>query len=260
MNNWKSLLTVLALVLCSQSLYAQAGHVDDSDSNMVLVSGGSFIMGSDSNTDADYYPARKVTVNSFYIDKYEVTNAQYFRFCKATGHRLPEFWGKEDHKSGPEYPDHPVIGVSWSDADEFAKWAGKRLPTEAEWEFAARGGLEDKNYPHGDEIDTTLANFNFKGRKKGVVPAGSFEPNDFGLYDMAGNVWEWVADYYGYDYYESSPEKNPQGPKNGRFRVIRGGSWHSGPFCNRVYFRNGLSPNWVDIAVGFRCAKDVNSK
>jgi sulfatase modifying factor 1 len=146
--------------------------------------------------------------------------------------------------------------VSWGDAQEYAEWCGKRLPTEAEWEYAGRGGLIGMNYPNGDTIDSTAANYFIKDAVKGTVPVGSYPPNGFGLYDMAGNVVEWVSDYYDWDYYGVSPYENPQGPEKGKFRVIRGGGWHSGPYCNRVHFRSGLRGNWVDFNVGFRCVKN----
>lgn len=222
---------------------------------MVLIPGGEFLMGKDEEGDCS--PAHKVWVDSFYIDKYEVTNAQYYRFCKETDRKLPEFWGMAEFHSGPDFPDHPVVGISWNDAKAYAEWAGKRLPTEAEWEYAARGGLPGMNYPNGDEVDSTQANYPVKGIMRGTVPVGSYPPNGYGLYDMAGNVWEWISDYYDGDYYENSPYKNPQGPEEGKFRVIRGGGWHSGPYCNRVYYRKALPSNWVDFAVGFRCAKDL---
>jgi len=217
---------------------------------MALVPAGTFMMGAEG--EIEYSPVHEVYVDSFYMDKREVTNAEYLKFCEATGRRLPEFWGMDVYHCGPDYPDHPVVGVSWRDAAAYAEWAGKRLPTEAEWEYAARGGLEGMNYPNGNEIDSSLAN----AKSDGTVPVGSYPPNGYGLYDMAGNTNEWVADYFGYDYYQKSPRDNPQGPEKGKFRVFRGGGWHSGPFCNRVYFRNGLSPGWVDFNVGFRCVRD----
>jgi sulfatase modifying factor 1 len=220
---------------------------------MVLIPGGEFNMGKNSANPSDWAPEHKVSVDSFYLDQYEVTNKQYYEFCQAMNHPLPEFWGKKDFKSGLEFPDYPVVGVSFFDADKYAKWAGKRLPTEAEWEYAARGGLIDKNYPFGDQVDSTKANYG--NRKRGIVKTGSYPPNNFNLYDMSGNVWEWVSDNYGSDYYKVSPSENPKGPDNSRFKVIRGGSFHSGGMCVQTYFRNGLSASWVDFAVGFRCAK-----
>jgi len=226
------------------------------DKNLVLVPGGTFMMGEDG--EADFSPAHEVQIDSFHIDKYEVTNAQYAAFCEETERRLPEFWGVDRYRCGSEYPDYPVVGVSWADARAFAGWRGMRLPTEAEWEYAARGGLIGQEYPFELEIDSTKANYTIDGVGKGALPVGSFAPNGFGLYDMSGNVAEWVSDYYSEDYYVESPASSPFGPENGKFRVIRGGGWHSGPFCNRVYFRNGLPPNWLDINVGFRCARDLH--
>ncbi len=226
----------------------------DALKNMVLLPSGEFTMGRNSANLTDWQPEHQVKIDAFYLDQYEVTNKQYYEFCQATHNPLPEFWGMKDFKSGPDYPDFPVVGVSHTDADKYAKWAGKRLPTEAEWEYAARGGLVNKNFPNGDKLDTTMANFG--KRYKGVIRIGSFPPNGYGLYDMAGNVWEWVSDNYGNDYYSTSPEENPEGPERSRFKVIRGGGWHSGAMCNQTYYRNGLSPSWVDFAVGFRCARD----
>ena len=143
------------------------------------------------------------------------------------------------------------------DAGAFAEWIGGRLPTEAEWEYAARGGLEGKAYPWGDEIEPALANYARTGTT-GTKTVGSHPPNGFGLNDMSGNVVEWVADRYDPAYYARSPKADPRGPEAGKHRVIRGGGWHSGPYCNRVYFRNALPANWVDISVGFRIAKDVD--
>jgi formylglycine-generating enzyme required for sulfatase activity len=147
--------------------------------------------------------------------------------------------------------------VSWRDAAAFADWKGKRLPTEAEWEYAARGGLSGIDFPFEGDLDSTKANFSNHRYHLGTQPVGSYPPNAYGLYDMAGNVVEWVADYYDTDYYSSGVADNPTGPEKGRFRVIRGGGWHSGPSCNRVYFRNALPTGWVDINVGIRCARDA---
>ncbi len=225
------------------------------DPEMVRIPGGELAMGRVNDTFDS--PIHRVLVSPFLLDRHEVTNAAYHRFCQATGAELPELWGMPAFHSGPDFPDHPVVGVSFREASAFAEWRGKRLPTEAEWEWAARGGLVGKSYPNGDEVTPEVANYAHQGKHQGTRPVGSFPPNGYGLFDMAGNVSEWVADYYGADYYRASPTRDPRGPERGRFRVFRGGGWHSGPFCNRVDYRNALPANWRDMAVGFRCARDV---
>jgi formylglycine-generating enzyme required for sulfatase activity len=220
---------------------------------MVLIAGGEFLMGSERGEDS---PVHKVYVGSFYIDTYEVTNAQYLAFCEATSHRLPMLWGMQGFRCGTDYPNHPVVTVSWVDAKSYAEWCGKRLPTEAEWEYAARGGIAGAPYPNGDTLTPSDGNYS-KSDKRGSVAVGSYSPNGFGLHDMQGNVVEWVADWYDPDYYASSPAKNPEGPEFGKFKVIRGGGWHSGPSCNTVHFRNALPPGWLDFNVGFRCARGI---
>jgi len=223
--------------------------------NMVLIPAGEFTMGKNSPNPTDWQPEHKVSIDAFYMDKYEVTNKQYYEFCKETKNPLPEFWGLSQFKCSLDYPDHPVVGISYIDADKYARWAGKRLPTEAEWEYASRGGLPNSNFPWGDQIDSTLVNYG--KRYKTTLKVGSFKPNGYGLFDITGNVWEWTSDYYGDDYYSNSPLHNPKGPTSGRFKVIRGGSWHSGAMCVQTYYRNGLSPSWIDFAVGFRCVKNI---
>jgi len=224
---------------------------------MIKLSGGSFIMGKTPNPDAKYIDnkAHEVKVDGFWLDKYEVSNSMYREFCEATGHSLPEFWGMDVFFSGVKFPDHPVVGVTWSDAAKYAKWAGKRLPTEAEWEYAARGGLIQKDYPGGDEVDSSLVNYN--GTYGHALAVGSLPANGFGLHDMAGNVTEWVSDFYAKDYYLESLVENPEGPVYGKRRVIRGGGWRSGIGCNSTWFRQSLRPYWVDMNVGFRCAMDI---
>ena len=235
-----------------------AAQIPDSG-DMVLIPGGEFIMGKNTERGSDFSPAHRIRVDSFFIDIHEVTNAEYLEFCRQTGHRLPEFWNVDIFHCGEKYPGYPVVGVNWFDAMQYAHWAGKRLPTEAEWEYAARGGLADKEFPNGDTWDIPLRRNDSIGHWENLtVKTASFEPNGFGLYDMGGNVWEWVFDLYRHDYYSTSPEDNPKGPEAGTNRVIRGGSWHSGKMCHKVYFRKGLTMNWVDFAVGFRCAKDIN--
>jgi formylglycine-generating enzyme required for sulfatase activity len=231
------------------------------DTAMVLVPAGEFVMGRD--VQGDWSPAHRVRISGFYLDRCEVTNAQYEAFCRATGRKLPMFWGTDGFRCGSKYPRHPVVGVSWDDAREYAEWRGKRLPTEAEWEYAARGGLAGMRYPNGNTLDSSQVNF-ARSLDKSTVPVGSYAPNGYGLCDMIGNVVEWVADRYDADYYSRSPEQDPPGPDKGRFRVIRGGGWHSGPGCTAVDYRNALPRNWLDFNVGFRCARsaaaDTSSK
>ena len=211
------------------------------NASMVLIPGGEFMMGKDSQAGADFSPAHRERTDSFYMDPYEVTNAEYLQFCKATGYKLPEFWNSTMFRSGEKYPDYPVIGVNWYDAKKYAEWAGKRLPTEIEWEYAARGGLTGMEYPNGNTWNLEKASQSQGEWENLIEPAGKYEPNGYGLYDMGGNVWEWVNDRYYADNYQ----------------VIRGGSWHSGAMCKKVYYRKGLPGNWCDFAVGFRCVKDI---
>jgi len=239
-----------AILLCGLGLLTGL-HAQD----QVLIPGGEFTMGKNSANPSDWQPEHRVRVDSFYLDRREVSNKDYFEFCKATGYQLPFFWDMEEFRCGMDFPEHPVVGVSFFDAQRYAEWKGLRLPTEAEWEYAARGGLDKASYPWGEGIDSTRANY---GRKySSSLPCASFPPNAYGLFDMGGNVWEWTTDRYGASYYSESPYDNPQGPGSGRFRVIRGGSWHSGAMCIQTYYRNGLSSSWLDFALGFRCARDM---
>jgi len=219
-----------------------------------LIPAGEFVMGAEDARSAS--PPHTVRIDSFHLDRHEVTNAQYQAFCQATERKFPEFWGMDRYRSGPDWPNHPVVGVNWRDAKDYADWIGKRLPSEAEFEYAARAGTVTKFY-WGEEPDPAQTNY-AKSEHQAPVAVESYPPNGFGLHDMSGNVSEWVIDRYDGGYYAESPTENPLGPAEGRFRVIRGGGWHTGPGCTPVWFRNALPPNWVDFAVGFRCARDVD--
>jgi formylglycine-generating enzyme required for sulfatase activity len=213
---------------------------------MVPIPAGDFQMGS--NDYDNEKPIHTVYLDAFYIDIYEVTNAQYKKFMDATGHKAPYCWNDSKFNA----PNHPVVGVSWDNAVAYAKWAGKRLPTEAEWEKSARGGLVGKKYPWGDILTHDDANYSGKGGKdkwEQTSPVRSFAPNGYGLYDMAGNVWEWCEDWYSNNYYANSPKSNPKGPGSGKWRVLRGGSWYDSD-DDDLRVADGCGD-----AVGFRCVQ-----
>lgn len=200
----------------------------------------------------DEQPLHRVYVDSFYIDKYPVTNADYKKFVDATGHGLPYNWVGGGFPPGTA--SHPVRLVSWDDAAVYSRWAGKRLPTEAEWEKAARGGLINKKYPWGDDVKSGNARYS---SRLGPVAVGQYAPNGYGVFDMAGNVWEWVSDWYDPEYYYYSSYRNPQGPSQGLYHALRGGSWYDHPSYLRCAFRNWGKPDELSLTVGFRCAKSL---
>ena len=268
---------------------------------MVLIPAGSFEMGSDDeDADDDEQPVHTVHLDAFYMDKYEVTNAQFKAFVDAN----PQ-WQKDNiedrfhygdylgHWTGTDYPagkaDYPVVSVSWYAAMAYAEWAGKRLPTEAEWEYAARGGLAGKKYPWGDTISPADANYD--EHVGDTTPVGQYAANGYGLYDMAGNVDEWCLDAYDADFYAvSDNSRNPiaggetvQGLREnftsitakagvdrarawrGNFTstptdpicVLRGGSWDDTARLLRVANRDGFTPTTAFDNYGFRCARAV---
>ena len=251
---------------------------------MVRIPAGEFTMGADDG-DMDEGPAHRVYVDEFHLGAYAITNREYARFVKHAKHRAPALreppaivtrerravfrelatphvW--VDGGLPAARTNHPVTLVQHEDALAFCRWlaarTGKpfRLPTEAEWERAARGGLEGKRYPWGDEIDPTRANYlpdRALKLKHGTVPVGSYAPNGFGLYDMAGNVWEWVSDWYRPDYYATSEYRNPKGPETGMLRCVRGGSWVSDDVdMLRCAYRHEVPPDTYAYSVGFRVA------
>ena len=224
-------------------------------SEMVLIPAGSFEMGDHfDGGDDDELPIHEVELDAFYMDAYQVTVGQFKPFIEDSGYDYDDWDSVAEYSSGDGFP---MVYVSWNDATAYAKWAGRRLPTEAEWEYAARGGLAGKRYPGGDRVSHDDANYDGIGGKdkwSECAPVGSFEANEYGLYDMAGNVWEWCQDWYGSDYYSKSPAKNPSGPGTGSYRVLRGGSWASTVDNLRVaYRRNHGSPAGRYANYGFRC-------
>jgi formylglycine-generating enzyme required for sulfatase activity len=219
-------------------------------------------MGSDIGFPAER-PVHEVTVEHYWIGKYLVTNDQYRQFVVATDHRVPfvddprmatENWDVQRQMYPSGRGQHPVVLVSWHDAVAYCAWAGGRLPTEAEWEHAARGGLEGKLYPWGDEIDPSRANYD---NRSGTSPVGAYAPNAYGLYDIAGNVWEWVSDWYDAQYYRASPLVNPLGPTHGTTRVLRGGAWLLFPHFCRVAYRFREGPDFRFNLIGFRLASSL---
>lgn len=224
-------------------------------------------MGSDEGEN-DERPVHTVYLDDFYMDKTEVTNAQFAWFLNEQGNQeedgetwlhiedddclITEVGGQYQPKSG--YADHPVIEVTWYGAVAYCEWAGRRLPTEAEWEKAARG-VEARTYPWGEEIDHSYANYGGRGDAPvavGSYPAGA---SPYGALDMAGNVYEWVLDWYYDYYYRTSPDRDPRGPDAGDFRVLRGGSWVNGEKRVRTTARMNNAPANPLNNVGFRCAR-----
>lgn len=286
---------------------------DDNTTNMVKLSGGSFLMGgNDKSFPSDGEgPVRKVTLNPFWIDTYTVTNAQFAQFIAATNYVteaekfgwsyvfymfLPEdhpptrgvqsapwwrqvFGASWQHPEGPNSnvdnrQNHPVIHVSWNDAVAYANWVGKRLPTEAEWEYAARGGLRQKRYPWGDQLhpknkhrcNIWQGKFPQQNTKRdgflGTAPVDSFHPNKYGLYNSSGNVWEWCSDWFSPTYHRLSPRDNPKGPPMGDAKVMKGGSYlcHKS-YCNRyrVAARTHNTPDSSTGHMGFRLVMDASN-
>lgn len=234
---------------------------------MVVVPGGAYYRGSQRGA-RDEIPRHQITLESFAIDIHPVTNEQFVRFLMAMGgekdgnnndiirlrdSRIKRSAGKLSIESG--YSKHPVVGVSWYGAMAYAKWVGKRLPTEAEWEIAARGGSEESMYPTGENIERPQANF-FNSDTTAVM---SYPPNGYGLYDNAGNVYEWCQDWYSYQYYDISMQEpdNPQGPLQGVYRVLRGGCWKSLKEDLRCAHRHRNNPGTMNRTYGFRCATAV---
>lgn len=253
--------------LFAASAFLNLGIALAAEPGMVFIPAGEFLRGrSHALPDDDLKwwptlmkddrPVRPIVVDAFYLDSHEVTNEQYAAFVNATRRRTPPHWPKGQMPAGKE--KIPVANVSWDDAAAYARWAGKRLPSEAEWERACRGLVEGQKYIWGDRNPTSKdARFNVLD---GPGEVCQFKPNYFGLHDMAGNVWEWCADWYEKDYYERAPAKNPPGPGEGLYRVLRGGSWADVPKYLTCAYRSWARAAERSPNIGFRCAKSFGRR
>ncbi len=277
---------------------------NDGPRNMVLIPAGVFEMGStDQQAGADEHPQHTVSLNAFYLDTFEVTNREFRKFVKAhhyktTAEKNGKAWVYVEDEQWTELPgawwrkpegkesvfasrrgSHPAVILSWEDAKAYCESVGKRLPTEAEWEYAARAGSptntwwgrsSSKSKEAGNVADQTHKREfpkrpwptleSYDDQYFRTAPVGTFKPNNWGLYDMIGNAWEWVGDWYSENYYSQSPKKNPQGPSTGHFKVLRGGSWATSPEFLGTGVRIFNLPTSRNAAHGVRCAKDVEQQ
>ena len=270
---------LLSLICAAVPAAAQIQAPED----MVLVPAGKFWMGRHfqvfkdakdlwARSKMDDQPANNIYLDEFYIDIYEVTNADFASYLVATGaEETPWHWPQGQYRPGEDR--NPVVNVSWFQAAAYCEWAGKRLPTEAEWEMAARGGLDRNRYEWGDEFVDRKEPRLFAPQSSGrttdepvpaaldlgsLAPVGTFEPNGYGIYDMVGSTTEWVSDWYYANYYPFMPKENPSGPETGRYRSLRGANWMDGAGHGEqqsVYYRNFSDPKTVTLVLGFRCAQ-----
>ncbi|MGC1879304.1 MAG: bifunctional serine/threonine-protein kinase/formylglycine-generating enzyme family protein [Rhabdochlamydiaceae bacterium] len=242
-------------------------EIEPLQTEMAIVPGGTYLRGSN-HGGRDEMPRHAIHLPSFAIDTHPVTNEQFVLFLEAMGgekdsnnsdiirlreSRIKRVGGKLNIESG--YVKHPVVGVSWYGAISYAKWVGKRLPSEAEWEVASYGGREDFIFPTGNQLERTEANF----FSSDTTPVMSYPPNGFGLYDMAGNVYEWCQDWYDYHFYDLSVQEpnHPKGPLQGVYRILRGGCWKSSKEDLRCAHRHRNNPGIMNGTYGFRCVADV---
>lgn len=223
---------------------------------MAHIPEGWFCMGSATGQDNER-PVHQVWVDSFELAECQLTNGEFAQFLDATGRRPPPHWNDPCFSD----PRQPVVAVSWFDAAAYCQWlsvmTGRnfRLPTEAEWERAARGGLEQKQFPWGDELPESLANYATRW-KTGPEPVGAAERNSYGLFDIGANVHEWCSDWFDPNYYATAPERNPQGPPVGTRRASRGGSWRHYTKVSRCAARSSIPPEFQYADYGFRVASD----
>jgi formylglycine-generating enzyme required for sulfatase activity len=272
----KGIISILLLTILWVCGTQHIPSADDIHEGMVLIPAGAFEMGSHTGKNNER-PVHTVYLDAFYMDIYEVTNAQYKAFIDANpawqkDNIAPEYhdgvylrlWEGNDYPEGKA--DHPVVYDSWYAAMAYAEWAGKRLPTEAEWEKAARGGHMGKVYPFGDTLDASLANY--ARHLNAPIAVGQYPPNRYGLYDMAGNISEWCLDEYDPNFYATSRRENPfsKGKRQTTIsdfkkvqekeRLLRGGCWSDNGLFLRVAYRDWGPQNYSSVFRGFRCVKD----
>jgi formylglycine-generating enzyme len=227
------------------------------ESRMIEIPAGWFLMGSQTGQDNER-PVHRVWVETFELARCQVTRAEYAQFLAACKHPQPPNWNDPNFS----HPDQPVVATSWFDAAAYCQWLSQttgncyRLPTEAEWERAARGGVEQKQYPWGDDPPESLANYAARW-KTGPEPVGRSEKNGYGLCDIGANVHEWCADWFEPDYYAISPERNPKGPVSGSRRASRGGSWRHYTKVSRSSARSSIPPEFQYADYGFRVAREL---
>ncbi|MGH7230467.1 MAG: formylglycine-generating enzyme family protein [Nitrospiraceae bacterium] len=262
-----ALLVTVLFIGAGESPNRADGMLGKDGAPMVVIPEGPFTMGSNDGS-GNERPEHTVFLSRYAIDQFEVTMSLYAKFLEETGRKPPPLW---DEDSVTSAGNRPTVGVTWGDAQAYCKWAGKRLPTEAEWEKAARG-TDGRRFPWGNmQPFVDIANYN---RGQWVSYAITLAPVDapggmsvrhgtkeggkspYGVFHMAGNAAEWVDDWYDREYYQRSPEKNPTGPESGEKRVIRGGSWNDIPAGVRATVRVAAEPSYRDLTLGFRCALD----
>ncbi|MDR1726116.1 MAG: formylglycine-generating enzyme family protein [Bacteroidales bacterium] len=253
----KTLLALIYVVFALTNIsFAQSKNEDKGikEKDFILVEGGTFLMGC-SGEERDCYPDEQpqhnVTVSTFKIYKYEISVAQYRLFCTKTGHQMPATpsFGWQD--------DNPIVNVTWQDAVAYAKWVGGRLPTEAEWEYAARGGNKSKGFIYSGSNNYDDVGWSYENAQNRTHPIAQKLPNELGIYDMSGNVWEWCSDNYGIYYYSQSPSINPKGVENDKYgKVNRGGGFSFDKSFLKNSARRGSATQAIGSGTGFRVVKD----
>ncbi len=254
--------SAIAMILTAGLTGSAAAESAKNNTDMAPIPRGEFKMGSQEHADETQH---KVVLDAYHIDKYEVSNKRYGEFMKATGHAAPAYW--DDPRLNK--PEQPVVGVNWYDAKAFCEFEGKRLPTEAEWERAAKGPDGSNHFPWGHTFDAKKVNYGQQIGRTSPVDAYPDGASGFGVYNMAGTVFEWVADWYTPDYYKNSPALNPEGPdkgydyaNQGPVKVLRGGSWLAPETSLHTSHRFWNQPenNSYGVGLGFRCAKSDGAR